>query len=160
MVEAVEVSPNGLALSVGARAGAQGLVWRDPRRRRWLRAPSPTRADQLQLRGDELGRTAKVAFTRATGLFKGAFNVYRDYVSADDLVSGKQTWLHTVKKASYEGLLTPVPQAPRTASRGKAFLSGRTRIPMTSRGGLTVSVIRLWFHFAFNGSYDFLLFAN
>ena len=49
-----------------------------------------------------------LSFTQATGIFKGSYTFWYDYVSAFDATKpeGKQeTWTHTSKKVSFEGIL-------------------------------------------------------
>ena len=45
------------------------------------------------------------AFTQATGLFKGFFTCYYDYVSAYDAVKDVETLQHASKKCAFEGIL-------------------------------------------------------
>ena len=45
------------------------------------------------------------AFTQATGLFKGSFICYYDYVSAYDAVKDVETLQHVSKKCAFEGIL-------------------------------------------------------
>ncbi len=49
-----------------------------------------------------------LSFTQATGIFKGSYTFWYDYMSAFDATKpeGKQeTWTHTSKKVSFEGIL-------------------------------------------------------
>lgn len=45
------------------------------------------------------------SFTQATGLFKGSFTCYYDYVSAYDAVKDVETLQHVAKKCPFEGIL-------------------------------------------------------
>ena len=45
-----------------------------------------------------------LSFTQATGLFKGSYTFWFDYVSAHDETTGKSTKAHTSKKVSFEGV--------------------------------------------------------
>ena len=103
------VSPNGLELTVND-AGTAISAPKSP-------APKKVVDDETrQFFGDynygELENPSGLTFTfaKATGLFKGAFNVYYDYVSAVDATREEngETFAHVVKKASFEGVLTPV----------------------------------------------------
>ena len=158
VVEAVEVSPNGLALSVTPALGS-GIGLAGPKAPTLVKSTDPDTGEisYNYEATNSVGLT--VAFTRATGLFKGAFNVYYDYVSADDLVSGKQTWLHTVKKASYEGLLTPVREDTSDGVAGRGFFIWPDKSSYDT-GRVNSFGDPIMVPFAFNGSYDFLLFAN
>lgn len=46
-----------------------------------------------------------LSFTQATGIFKGSYTFWYDYVSAYDATTDKETWTHTSKKVSFEGIL-------------------------------------------------------
>ena len=49
-----------------------------------------------------------LSFAQATGIFKGSYTFWYDYMSAFDATKpeGKQeTWMHTSKKVSFEGIL-------------------------------------------------------
>ena len=46
-----------------------------------------------------------LSFTQATGIFKGSYTFWYDYVSAYDDTTGKSTKAHTSKKVSFEGIL-------------------------------------------------------
>jgi hypothetical protein len=45
------------------------------------------------------------SFTQATGIFKGSYTFWYDYVSAYDDTTGKETTAHTSKKVNFEGIL-------------------------------------------------------
>ncbi|MBP5321317.1 MAG: InlB B-repeat-containing protein, partial [Kiritimatiellae bacterium] len=45
------------------------------------------------------------SFTAATGIFKGSFTFWYDYLSARDATTGKETLTHTSKKVNYEGIM-------------------------------------------------------
>ena len=46
-----------------------------------------------------------LSFAQATGIVKGTYTFWYDYVSAQDDTSGKATMVHTSKKVSFEGVL-------------------------------------------------------
>ena len=46
-----------------------------------------------------------LSFAQATGIFKGAYTFWYDYVSTVDETAGKTTAAHTSKKVSFEGIL-------------------------------------------------------
>ncbi|MBR4259793.1 MAG: leucine-rich repeat protein [Kiritimatiellae bacterium] len=46
-----------------------------------------------------------LSFTKATGIFKGSYTFWYDYVSAYDAIKDKETWTHTSKKVSLAGIL-------------------------------------------------------
>ena len=48
-----------------------------------------------------------LSFAQATGIFKGSYTFWYDYVSAEDETTGKQTAAHVSKKVSFEGILVP-----------------------------------------------------
>lgn len=63
----------------------------------------------------------KFSVNRKTGKVKGSFNIYYDYISADNYVTGRQTMSHLVKKVSVEGVLTPVRPAEGDSTGGAGF---------------------------------------
>ena len=46
-----------------------------------------------------------LSFTQATGIFKGSYTFWYDYLSAFDQTTGKETWTHTSKKVNFEGIM-------------------------------------------------------
>jgi hypothetical protein len=107
--ETAEASPNGLILGVTPATGAVGTGFSAPAIQLPFTFIDPdTGGVWYDYSGLENPAGLTFGFTRATGIFKGAFNVYYDYVSADDRTTGRQTVLHVVKKALFEGALTPV----------------------------------------------------
>ena len=46
-----------------------------------------------------------LSFTQATGIFRGSYTFWYDYVSAYDETTDKETMAHASKKASFEGIL-------------------------------------------------------
>ena len=46
-----------------------------------------------------------LSFAQATGIFKGSYTFWYDYMSAYDETTEKDTWAHASKKASFEGIL-------------------------------------------------------
>ena len=45
-----------------------------------------------------------LSFTQATGIFKGSYTFWYDYLSAYDETTDKETFSHTSKKVSFEGV--------------------------------------------------------
>ena len=45
-----------------------------------------------------------LSFTQTTGIFKGSYMFWYDYLSAYYETTGKATWAHTSKKVSFEGV--------------------------------------------------------
>ena len=45
------------------------------------------------------------SLAQATGVFKGSYTFWYDYVSAYDNTTGKETWAHTSKKVNFEGIV-------------------------------------------------------
>ena len=116
------VSPNGLMLSLNSA----GTAFNVPK------SPAPSKVideETLQFSGEynygELTNPSGLTFTfaKATGLFKGAFNVYYDYVSAQDTTKeeNRETWTHVAKKVSFEGVLTPVRGDTSDGIGGRGF---------------------------------------
>jgi hypothetical protein len=98
-----------------------------------------------------------LAFTRATGLFRGSFKAWYDYVSSEDRTTMTTTTTHTSKAISFEGLLTPVREEGSAEGRG-FFLwadKGSYDTGKTDSYGEPV-----WGSYNFISSYDFLLIAN
>jgi len=117
-VPAEDVSPSDLVLGVtpatGDGTGLSAPVTRTP-----MKVIDPDTGDvsyNYDISENRSGLT--IAFTRATGLFTGGFNVYYDYVSDMDYTTGKQVWEHKVKRALYEGVLTPVRAEGEAEGRG------------------------------------------
>ena len=46
-----------------------------------------------------------LSFTQATGIFKGSYTFWYDYVSAYDETTDKETLAHTSKRVNFEGIL-------------------------------------------------------
>lgn len=91
-------------------------------------------------------------FTRATGLFKGAFNIYYDYISADDLTTDpeRQTYAHIVKRASYEGVLTPVREDLSDGIGGRGFFCWPANSEYVNAQNRVVP-------YSYKESYDFII---
>ena len=98
----------------------------------------------------------KFGFTRTTGLFKGTFNAYYDYASAIDNTTSKQTWTHTVKTATYEGVLTPVREDMADGVAGRGFFLWADKGSYDS-GKVDTADNPIMTAFTFSWSYDFLL---
>jgi hypothetical protein len=149
-----DVSPSGLVLGVTPATG-DGTGLSAPATKQPLRVIDPDTGDVLydyEVSENQSGLT--IAFTRATGLFTGGFNVYYDYVSAMDYTTDKQTWEHKVKRALYEGVLTPVRAEGEAEGRGfflwadnGSYDSGR----VNANGDPIMTA------FPFSRSYDFQL---
>ncbi len=116
------VSPNGLELTVNDAGTAISAP----------KSPAPKKVvdeETRQFFGEynygELANPSGLTFSfaKATGLFKGAFNVYYDYVSAVDATKEEngETFAHVVKKASFEGVLTPVSGDTSDGGGGRGF---------------------------------------
>jgi hypothetical protein len=145
---AEDASPNGLILGfVGAK----------------LVAPKAERPalDEDTETYDYAGNSSALtlSYTRATGLFRGAFKVWYDYASAEDAteVPVGLTMAHVSKPVTFQGALTPVREQGVAEGRGfflwadkGSFDSGKV-----DRAGNPVMK-----PYAFNASYDFLLMAN
>ncbi len=115
------VSPNGLGLSVTPATGS-GTGLTAPRAQTPAKMFDPDTKEFLGYNYDldnPTGLTLKL--TRATGIFKGTFNSYYDYVSVDDWTTGKQTMGHVVKKSSYQGALTPEREDKGDGMAGRGF---------------------------------------
>ena len=106
-----------------------------------------------------------LSFTRATGIFKGGFNVYYDYISAENstLDVPTQTYSHVIKKALYEGVLTPVrnpTDSDNRGGRGFYLWPGKSTYekvdkfgePLVDKNGNPILI-----PYSFNWSYDFLI---
>jgi hypothetical protein len=65
---------------------------------------SPVLADGAYVYSGENAAGATITFAARTGIFKGRFNLYYDYV-------GNGAPVHKVVKAAYAGILTPVREA-------------------------------------------------
>ncbi len=46
-----------------------------------------------------------LSFVQATGIFKGSYTFWYDYVSASDETTGKDTYKHVAKKVNFEGII-------------------------------------------------------
>ncbi|MCX6986188.1 MAG: hypothetical protein NT118_15780, partial [Lentisphaerae bacterium] len=105
-----------------------------------------------------------ISFTQATGIFKGSFNAYYDYISADNytLEEPHPTWSHVVRKASYEGVLTPGRENTADGIEGRGFYlwPGKSTYekldkewnPVLDKNGDPVLI-----SYSFDWSYDFIL---
>lgn len=148
-VDAAPCLPDGLALAVTPATGA-GTGLAAPR----VVAPVKTTDPDTGMPSYNYDALANpsgltISFTRATGIFKGTFNMYYDYVSADDLTVDpeRQTWTHTVKSVSYEGALTPVREDTSDGVEGRGFFLWPGAASYPDKPGT----------YPFNASYDFTL---
>jgi len=147
------VSPSGLALTLNAAGTAISAP----------KSPAPSKLIDSETREflgynyDELENPSGLTFTfaKATGLFKGSFNVYYDYVSAQDNTKEENgvTWTHVVKKVSFQGALTPVREDSSDGAEGGGFFLWADQGSYENAAGKTLS-------YPFNWSYDFLLQGN
>lgn len=62
-----------------------------------------------------------VAFTPSTGVFKGSYVGWYDYMSSADKVKGTTTWSHASKKYSFEGIWVQDPSG-ETAGELTGFI--------------------------------------
>jgi hypothetical protein len=144
-----DASPNGVVLGVTPVTGAgAGLAAPKPD----APAKGAEAGDYVygDTTGDGVNNTSGLTFkfTRATGLFSGTFTAWYDYVSADDLTTGKQTWTHTSKSITCQGALTPVRESGDAGGRG--YFLWADKAGYQNAKGKTVT-------YGFNWSYDFLL---
>ena len=151
---AAEASPNGLVLAVNAAGTALSAPKADSPKK----GSEPGEYDYGDTNGDGESNPSglTVSFAKATGIFKGSFSVYYDYVSAQDDTKEEngETWAHVAKKVSCEGVLTPSGDA---AGRG-FFLwadKGSYDSGKVDKNGDPVMTA-----YSFNRSYDFLLLGN
>ena len=156
--DAVAVSPEGLALSVTPATGA-GTGLAAPKAQTPSKVSTDPDTGEVQYNYDDLtdnptGLT--VNFTRATGIFKGSFNVYFDYASAENITTGKQTWMHVTKSVSYEGILTPVRWDTSDGVAGRGFFLWADKGSYDS-GRVDRNEEPIMTTYSFNDSYDFLL---
>ena len=157
-VDFADASPNGLTLSVvpatGIGIGLSGPPVQTPSKV----STDPDTGEPAYNYGDLANPSGLTitSFVRATGIFKGSFNVYYDYMSAEDDTTEKQSWAHVAKKASYEGVLTPVREDMSSRIEGSGFFL----LPETAlydTGNADRSGADIWSSYIFTGSHDFLL---
>ena len=67
-----------------------------------------------------------VSFTPSTGVFKGSYVGWYDYVSAVDTVKGKTTWSHASKKYSFEGIWVQDPSGKTSGELTGFIMFDRT----------------------------------
>ncbi len=153
-IEASSFSPNGLMLTVTpAKGPGTGLAA--------PKADTPMKEVfdgmtsyyyDTDSNGDEICNTSglTMTFTQATGIFKGTFNIYYDYMSASDMTTYKDTWAHTVKSVSYEGVLTPERPDKSDGIEGRGFFLWADQSSYFNPQDKEVP-------YNFNSSYDFQL---
>ncbi len=90
--------------------------------------------------------------TTVTGVFKGTFNTFYDYLSAIDNTTGKETAAHIVKGSRFEGVLVPVRQLADYPEGAGYFLWKRKVIVPPAGGFFDKDYI-----YYFNESWDFRL---
>jgi hypothetical protein len=93
----------------------------------------------------------KFSFTQATGLFRGTFNVYYDYVTAVNETTGKETTKHTAKKVSYQGAIL------RVRANVDDGIEGRGYFLMSDKATYEHPYTGKAVKYNFNWSYDFSL---
>jgi len=151
------VSPNGLLLSVTPATGI-GTGLSAPMAQTPAKVADPDTGEFVGYNYADLENPTglKFGFTRTTGLFKGTFNAYYDYASAIDNTTSKQTWTHTVKTATYEGVLTPVREDMADGVAGRGFFLWADKGSYDS-GKVDTADNPIMTAFTFSWSYDFLL---
>ncbi len=87
-----------------------------------------------------------------TGVFKGSFVTYYDYVSAVDLTTNKETTKHMAKTSRFEGVLVPVREEVDYPAGAGFFLWSRKVIVPPTAGFFDKDYI-----YNYNESYDFRL---
>jgi hypothetical protein len=149
-------SPEGLVLTIDAAGAAIAA----PKVVTPKKLVDPDTREYMGYNYDELDNPAGLTFgfTKATGLFKGAFNVYYDYVSADDYTKDEngQTWAHSVVKMSFEGALTPVREDTSDGVEGGGFYTCK-RKGWYETDKLDSDDNPIWASFDYVASFDFLL---
>ena len=114
-------SPDGLELTVND-AGTAISAPKSPAPKKLL---DDETGDFLGYNYDELVNPCglTITFLKATGIFKGSFNVYYDFISAqnDTEYASETTWSHVVKKVSFEGALTPMREDTSDGIEGRGF---------------------------------------
>ncbi len=102
--------------------------------------------------GDGQSNTAGLtfAFVKATGLFKGTFKAWYDYVSAEDWTTETMSLVHTSKTVAYEGALTPVREGRDDGVGGFGFYLWDAKSSYENAAGKAVP-------YTFKRSYDFRL---
>lgn len=78
-----------------------------------VKATSPKKDEGDWVYEGENDGALTVSFNRATGVFKGSFTFYFDYLSAYDNIKDTGTMVHTSKKVSFEGVIVPESNAFR-----------------------------------------------
>jgi len=149
-VDAAWGNPGGLVLTV---TPAQGLA--APKAQTPVKDPPITgEYNYSELTTNATGLT--ISFTRATGLFKGSFNVYYDYNSAVNNTTELPTVTqsHVVKKVAYQGVLTPerFNKADGIEGRGFFLWADKSSYENPSTGRPVP--------YTFNWSYDFVIQAG
>ncbi len=142
LVDAACGNPGGMVLTV---TSAQGLA--GPRAQTPTKLANPGEYNYAEL---ENPTGLVISFTRATGIFKGAFNMYYDYISTDDQTTDKQTWSHITKKLQYEGILTPEREDLSDGIGGRGFYLWPDKGECPNPQGKLVP-------YTFNWSYDFIV---
>jgi hypothetical protein len=148
-VDATSMSPDGLPITVTPATGiGTGLAapkpgapvkFTDPDTREWWYDYDAENSCGLTLSVD-----------RKTGKFKGSFNIYYDYISAENWVNGVQTSTHLTKKVSFEGVLTPVRPAGDDGIAGCGFYLLPDKATYFNQADKEII-------YSFTGSHDFQL---
>ena len=93
----------------------------------------------------------KFSYTQATGLFRGIFNVYYDYVTAVNETTGAETFMHTMKKVTYQGVFLPVRADLLDGFEGRGYFL------MGDKANQYNEKVEKYIPYNFNWSYDFSL---
>jgi hypothetical protein len=152
-------SPNGLVLGVTPATGV-GTGLAAPRADTPVRDAETGEYDYTaDTTGDGVANSSglTLTFTRATGLFKGSFKTWYDYVSAEDRTAERLTLMHAQKIVSYEGALTPVREAGEAEGRGFFLWADKSSF---DSGKVDTYGNPIMTPYSFNRSYDFLLLGN
>ena len=91
------LSQDGLTVSVNAKGTGFDV----------LKATKPVQ-DKITKRWNYPGPNdggLTLTFDPKTGILKGTYTFWYDYLSVNDEIAGKETWAHTSKKVSFEGLM-------------------------------------------------------
>ncbi len=149
------VYPNGVVLKVTPETGTVGTGLAAPKGQTPSKYPGTGEYNYDKL-DNPTGLT--ISLTHATGIFRGSFNVYYDYISAQDNTTDKlPTYAHVIKKASYEGVLTPVRNpidGDNIGGRGFFLWPGKDTY---ASGRVDRNGDQILIPYSFNWSYDFLI---
>ena len=123
----LEASPAGGALSLNAA----GTGFTTPK------ADLPTKDVETgeyaygeDTNGDGALNTSRLTFklTRATGLFRGSFQVWFDYESVLDNTTETSKYAHTSRAVAFQGVLTPVREDTSDGIAGRGYFLGPDKV--------------------------------